>query len=108
MSLLAKLGAWLRREPSDAIRVRVIVKGRLGQGWFDENRRFALPSGATLAALIGEADRRGMRLSEAIAASPHLRHTLMWNGERAPVDDNLERTLADGDELYLLGPLAGG
>jgi len=32
----------------------------------------------------------------------------MWNGQRAPVDENLQRELADGDELYLLGPLAGG
>lgn len=108
MSFWAKLGAWLRRDPHGAVRVRVIVKGRLGEGWFDENRRLALPSGATLEALIDEADRRGMRLSQAIAASPHLRHTLMWNGQRAPVDENLQRQLSDGDELYLLGPLAGG
>jgi molybdopterin converting factor small subunit len=47
-------------------------------------------------------------LSQAIDASPHLRHTLMWNGERTPVDENLGRELRDGDELYLLGPVAGG
>ena len=44
----------------------------------------------------------------AIEASPHLRHTLMWNGERTPVAEHLARELRDGDELYLLGPVAGG
>jgi molybdopterin converting factor small subunit len=32
----------------------------------------------------------------------------MWNGQRAPVAENLDRALSDGDEVYLLGPLAGG
>jgi len=108
MNVAHRIGAFLRREPADAIRVRVIAKGRLGESWFDEDRRLALPPGATLADLIAEADRRGMRLSEAIASSPHLRHTLMWNGERSPVDEHLHDALADGDEIYLLGPLAGG
>lgn len=99
---------WLRREPSARVRVRVVIKGRIGEGWFDVDRKIALPSGATLAALIGAADRAGLRLSQAIEASPHLRHTLMWNGQRTPVAENLARELSDGDELYLLGPVAGG
>ena len=106
--LLHWLASWLRREPAGAIRVRVVVKGRIGEGWFDVDRKIALPAGATLAALIDAADRAGLRLSQAIEASPHLRHTLMWNGERTPVDENLGRELRDGDELYLLGPVAGG
>ena len=44
----------------------------------------------------------------AIENSPHLRHTLMLNGERCPVDANLGRPLANGDQVYLLAPLAGG
>jgi len=32
----------------------------------------------------------------------------MLNGERCPVDANRDRKLADGDEVYLLAPLAGG
>ena len=52
--------------------------------------------------------RPRLRLRAAIAESPHLRHTLMWNGSRCPVDDHLERPLADGDEIYLLAPIAGG
>jgi len=100
--------AWLRREPSPRVRVRVVVKGRIGEGWFDVDRKLALPTGATLAALIEAADRDGLRLSQAIEASPHLRHTLMWNGQRTPVAENLARELRDGDELYLLGPVAGG
>jgi molybdopterin converting factor small subunit len=108
MSLLDRLGSWLRRDPPGAIRVRVIVKGRIGEGWFDLDRKLALPAGATLADLIETADREGLRLSQAIEASPHLRHTLMWNGDRTPVAENLARELHDGDELYMLGPVAGG
>ena len=108
MSLAQRIGSWLRREPDGAIRVRVILKGRIGPGWFDVDRKFALPPGATLAGLIEQADREGLRLTQAIEASPHLRHTLMWNGQRTPVAENLTRELSDGDELYLLGPVAGG
>ncbi len=89
-------------------RLRVVLKGRIGEGWFDVDRKFSLPPSATLAALIDAADRAGLRLSQAIEASPHLRHTLMWNGQRTPVAENLARELGDGDELYLLGPVAGG
>ena len=108
MSLAARIGAWFRREPGARVRVRVVMKGRIGEGWFDVDRKLALPEGATLAVLIESADRAGLRLSQAIEASPHLRHTLMWNGERTPVEENLGRELRDGDELYLLGPVAGG
>jgi molybdopterin converting factor small subunit len=105
---LHRLVAWLRRDPIASIGVRVVVKGRIGEGWFDVDRKLALPVGATLAVLIEYADRSGLRLSHAIDASPHLRHTLMWNGQRTPVEQNLARELHDGDELYLLGPVAGG
>ncbi|HKA15934.1 MAG TPA: MoaD/ThiS family protein [Myxococcota bacterium] len=108
MSLGGRIGAWFRRDPEGAIRVRVMVKGRIGEGWFDVDRQLALPAGATLSALIEAADRAGLRLSQAIEVSPHLRHTLMWNGQRTPVAENLDRELSDGDELYLLGPVAGG
>lgn len=108
MSFARRVQSWLRRDPPGAIRVRVIVKGRIGEGWFDIDQKLALPEGATLAALIEAADREGLHLSHAIEASPHLRHTLMWNGERTPVEDNLARELRDGDEIYLLGPVAGG
>jgi hypothetical protein len=108
MSWLERLGGFLRRDPPGTLRVRVVLKGRIGAGWYDTDQRLALPPGATLATLIEQADRRGLALSRAIADSPHLRHTLMWNGQRAPLDDNIGRALADGDEVYLLGPLAGG
>jgi len=106
--LLHWLGSWLRGAPADAVRVRIVIKGRIGEGWFDVDRKLALPAGATLAMLIEHADREGLRLSQALEASPHLRHTLMWNGDRTPVEQNLARELLDGDELYLLGPVAGG
>jgi len=108
MSWRDRAFGWFRRTPIDSIGVRIVVKGRIGAGWFDVDRKLALPAGATLAVLIEHADRAGLRLSHAIDASPHLRHTLMWNGERTPVEQNLARELHDGDELYLLGPVAGG
>lgn len=106
-----KLGDRLRRvfgQPANRIRVTVLVKGRIGEGWHDTDRVFRLQTGSTLADLMDEAERNGVGLRDAIAASPHLAHTLMLNGERCPVDDNLRRVLADGDEIYLLAPLAGG
>jgi len=108
MSWSARLPDWLRRAPAGTLRVHVVVKGRIGDGWFDVDEWLPLSSGATLATLIEEADRRGLRLSHAIEHSPHLRHTLMWNGQRAPVDESLARPMQDGDQVYLLGPLAGG
>ncbi|HEY8120389.1 MAG TPA: MoaD/ThiS family protein [Myxococcota bacterium] len=108
MSWLESLRSVFQREPAGSIRVHVILKGRIGEGWYDVDQQIALPAGATLATLIERAEKRGIAMRRAIAESPHLRHTLMWNGERAPVDENLARTLADGDQVYLLGPLAGG
>lgn len=111
MALRATLRRLLGRSEDaggDAIRVRVLLKGRTGAGWHDCDEQLALPRGATLATLIDAADRRGIRLREALADSPHLKHTLMLNGERCPVDDNADRPLADGDEVYLLAPFAGG
>lgn len=90
------------------IRVHLLVKGRIGAGWYDVDRDVRLPAGATLEELLDEAERQGIRLRAAIADSPHLRHTLMLNGTRCPVDEHLGRPLADGDEIYLLAPIAGG
>jgi hypothetical protein len=90
------------------IKVRVLVSGRIGPGWRSCDQTFSLPVGATLSALLDAAERGGIDLRRAIDESPHLRHTLMLNGERCPLDDNQARVLADGDELYLLGPIAGG
>ncbi len=90
------------------IRVHVLVKGRIGDGWYDVDRTFALPEGATLGGLLDAAEKGGVGLRAAIASSPHLAHTLMLNGERCPVQDNLARPLADGDQVYLLAPLMGG
>ena len=90
------------------IKVKVVIKGRIGEGWRDIDRTLKLPEGATLAELIATADRKGVPLRHAIDNSPHLRHTLMLNGERCPVEENLERPLRDGDQVYLLAPMAGG
>ncbi len=108
MSWLARLRSAFGGDGPGAIRVHLILKGRIGEGWYDVDQHVPLPAGATLATLIERAERRGIALQRAIAESPHLRHTLMWNGQRAPVDENLGRALADGDQVYLLGPLAGG
>jgi len=102
------LRRWLGLEDSVAIRVHVLLKGRSASGWHDVDETLVLPEGATLGQLLAAADRSGIGLRAAIDDSPHLRHTLMLNGERCPVDENLDRVLADGDEVYLLAPLAGG
>ncbi len=90
------------------IRVHLLVKGRIGEGWYDVDRDVRVPVGATLEQFIDEAERLGIGLRAAIDASPHLRHTLMWNGSRCPVEEHLGKQLADGDEIYLLAPIAGG
>lgn len=105
MGLLRSL---VRPRSKAKIRVRVLVRGRIGAGWHDFDRTFRLAVGATLAELVPLADRAGVPLSEAIENSPHLRDTLMINGERCPLETNRERPLEDGDEIYLLAPVAGG
>jgi molybdopterin converting factor small subunit len=92
----------------DGLRVHLLVKGRIGAGFYDVDRTFTLPEGATLTTLIEAAEREGIELRAAIDASPHLRDTLMINGERCPLAAHAARPLADGDEIYLLAPLAGG
>jgi len=108
VSLRSALRRLVRREPAEGIRIHLVMKGRIGEGWYDVDEEIALPPGATLATLLDAAADRGIALRAAIERSPHLRHTLMWNGDRCPVEENLGRALADGDEVYLLAPLAGG
>lgn len=90
------------------IRIHVLIKGRIGEGWQDIDEHVRVPTGTTLARLLDIADAERLPLRQALAASPHLVDTLMLNGERCPVGENGGRVLADGDELYLLAPLAGG
>jgi molybdopterin converting factor small subunit len=92
----------------DTIRVHVLIKGRIGDGWHDVDEHVRLPAGTTLGKLVEVADNAKIPLRDALANSPHLRDTLMLNGERCPLADNGDRELRDGDELYLLAPLAGG
>ena len=87
---------------------KFFIRGRIGQGWYDVDEAVKLPRGMTLGQLIDDGPRRGLPLQEAVEHSPHLAHTLMWNGERCPVDEHRDRALADGDEIFLLAPLAGG
>ncbi|MFN8542773.1 MAG: MoaD/ThiS family protein [Candidatus Binatia bacterium] len=108
MSLRGALRRIFGRPAREEIHVHLLLKGRIGGGWYDVDRQIPLPVGATLATLLDEAEQRGVPLRTAIAHSPHLRHTLMLNGERCPVEEHLDRPLADGDEVYLLAPLAGG
>ena len=96
------------RDRAPKIRVHVLVKGRIGEGWQDVDCTFALPEGATLSTLLDAAEREGIGLRDAIARSPHLAQTLMLNGDRTSVEENLGRALRDGDQIYLLAPLAGG
>ena len=105
MGLLRRL---IRTRTEPKIQVRVLIRGRIGAGWHDIDRTFRLAPGATLAGLLPLADRAGVPLTSAIAESPHLHDTLMINGERCPLESNRDRPLEDGDEIYLLAPVAGG
>ncbi len=90
------------------IKVSVVVKGRIGPGWYDIDETVKAPEGITLSQFIQLAEKRGIPFQEALENSPHLKDTLMLNGDRCPVADNADRVMQDGDEMYLLAPLAGG
>ena len=96
------------RMRGDQIRVHILIRGRIGEGWKDVDEYLRIPSGTTLGKLVEVADAAGVPLSEALANSPHLTDTLMLNGERCPIEANRDRVLAEGDEIYLLAPIAGG
>ena len=92
----------------DHIRVHVLIRGRIGDDWKDVDEHLRVPAGTTLGKLVEVADAAGIPLGDALVHSPHLVDTMMVNGERCPLADNRERVLADGDEIYLLAPIAGG
>ena len=92
----------------DQIRVHILIRGRIGEGWRDVDEYLRVPAGTTLGRLVEVAEGAGVPIKEALASSPHLVDTMMLNGERCPFAENAERVLAEGDEIYLLAPLAGG
>lgn len=92
----------------EQIRVHVLIRGRIGDDWKDVDEYVRLPIGTTLGKLVEVADASKLPLREALDHSPHLRDTMMLNGERCELEANKDRVLADGDEIYLLAPLAGG
>ena len=92
----------------ESLRVHIIIRGRIGDAWRDIDTYLRVPRGTTLAELVDAAEGAHIPLRESLAASPHLADTMMLNGERCPLADNGARAVADGDELYLLAPLAGG
>jgi molybdopterin converting factor small subunit len=96
------------RRKSGGLRVTILIRGRIGAGWYDLDETVSVTPGTTLGELLDRADAVGAALRDAVAHSPHLAHTLMLNGDRCPIDEHRDRVLADGDEIYLLAPLAGG
>jgi molybdopterin converting factor small subunit len=92
----------------DSIKVHILIRGRIGNDWKDVDEYVRLPRGATLGRLVEATDAAQIPLREALDNSPHLVDTMMLNGERCPFAENAERVLEDGDEIYLLAPLAGG
>ena len=90
------------------IRIHILIRGRIGDAWRDVDEHLRIPAGTTLGKLIEVAEAAGIPLREALDRSPHLTDTMMLNGERCPFTENSERVLAEGDEIYLLAPLAGG
>lgn len=91
-----------------SIRVHVLIRGRIGEAWQEVDQHLRVPQGTTLGKLVEVAGAAGIPLQQALDSSPHLAHTLMVNGERCPLAEHGERALAEGDEIYLLAPLAGG
>ena len=98
---------WFKRRQG-IIKVHLLIKGRIGPRWMDVDEWLRLPVGTSLSQLIDAAEQRGIPVQAAIEDSPHLAHTVMVNGERCSIVDNGEQRLADGDQVYLLAPLAGG
>jgi molybdopterin converting factor small subunit len=96
------------RHRGGSIKVHILIKGRIGDDWKDVDQYMKVPVGTTLGKLVEVADGAKVPLREALANSPHLTDTMMINGERCPFTENAERVLLDGDEIYLLAPLAGG
>jgi molybdopterin converting factor small subunit len=90
------------------VRIHILIKGRIGDDWKDIDEHVRVPAGTTLGKLLDITDAARLPLREALARSPHLTETMMLNGERCPLHANADRVLADGDEIYLLAPLAGG
>ena len=95
-----------RRQPR--VTVHVMIRGRIGEGWIEVDRALRVPEGSTLGETLALGEKKGIPFAEALANSPPLRDTLMLNGERCPVAEHQDRIMADGDELYLLAPIAGG
>ena len=108
MGLRDKLRDLLSTSRPAKIRVHLLIRGRIGEGWHEIDETLKIPEGMTLNAFVAHCESRRLPLREALENSPHLRDTLMWNGERCPLDAFGERELSDGDELYLLAPIAGG
>jgi molybdopterin converting factor small subunit len=92
----------------DQIKIHIVIRGRIGDDWKDIDTHVRVPRGTTLAKLVESAGSAGIPLREALANSPHLTDTMMLNGERCPLAEQGDRVLADGDEIYLLAPIAGG
>lgn len=92
----------------DQIKIHILIRGRIGEDWKEVDQHLRLPKGTTLERFVEVAETSGIPIREALANSPHLAETLMLNGERCPFEENRKRVLADGDELYMLAPLAGG
>ena len=92
----------------DQIKIHILIRGRIGDDWKDIDQHLRLPKGTTLERFVEVAEQSGIPIKVALASSPHLAETLMLNGERCPLEENRGRQLADGDEIYLLAPLAGG
>lgn len=96
------------RHRGGSAKIHILIKGRIGDDWKDIDTYLRVPVGTTVAKLVEVADGARIPLREALETSPHLKDTMMLNGERCAFAENADRVLQDGDEIYLLAPLAGG
>lgn len=88
------------------VRIHLLIKGQIGDGWQDVDEHVRVPTGTTLGQLLEIADAAQIPLRHALASSPQLTDALMLNGERCPFTANTSRVLAEGDQI-LLAPPAG-
>ena len=55
-----KVRGWLGRDKEPRVRVHILLRGRIGEGWYDIDRTLSVPPGTTLGQLIALGEERGV------------------------------------------------
>lgn len=94
---------------SISLRTCIVLGGEVNHGDFT----FEGSGLTTIGALLEQADRQGLPdegfFEALVSAGPDLDWiTVLHNGSRIDLSEDLSRPLADGDEVSVLTPLVGG